>query len=156
MDGKVVAIGVDHGGVPLKSSLVAWLSDAGYTVLDLGTDGTDPVDYPDYAGVLAGVLAQGSADVGIAVCGSGIGMSIALNRYPWVRAALCSDVAAARLCREHNNANVLAMGARLIDESTAIACLETFLGTGFAGGRHERRVAKLSEPSSLQSTGTQS
>lgn len=156
MDGRVVAIGADHGGVSLKSSLVSWLSDAGYPVLDLGTDGPVPVDYPDYAGAVACALRQGEAEVGIAVCGSGIGMSIALNRYPWIRAALCSDVTAARLCREHNNANVLAMGARVVDEKTAIACLETFLRTGFDGGRHERRVAKLSALSGPTLQGTRS
>ena len=153
MDEQGVAIGVDHGGFPLKAPLVAWLSDAGYRVLDLGTDGTGSVDYPDYAAAVARSIGDGTARFGIAVCGSGIGMSIALNRYPWVRAALCDGVTTARLCREHNDANVLALGARLISEQTALACLEAFLETGFTGGRHQRRIDKLAGLSDIHATG---
>jgi len=112
-------------------------------VLDLGAHGTQSVDYPDFADALAKALADGRARWGVAVCGTGIGISIALNRHRHVRAALCHDATSARLAREHNDANVLAMGARLIGTEVAKDCVQTFLGTAFAGGRHEQRVAKL-------------
>ena len=111
---------------------------------ELGTDGPDSVDYPDFAAALADAIASGRADRGVLVCGTGIGISIAANRNPAVRAALCHDATTARLSREHNDANVLVLGARLIGEEVARDCLSVFLSTKYEGGRHDRRVAKLS------------
>jgi ribose 5-phosphate isomerase B len=143
MDKSVIALAADHAGFELKSTLKAALEADGRAVLDLGAHGTQSVDYPDFADALAKALAEGRARWGIAVCGTGIGISIALNRHRHVRAALCHDATSARLAREHNDANVLAMGARLIGSEVARECVQTFLATAFAGGRHERRVAKL-------------
>jgi ribose 5-phosphate isomerase B len=140
----VVALVADHAGVELKSSLKAVLDEHGFRTVDLGPQTTDPVDYPDMAAKLAAVLKEGRAQLGVMTCGSGIGIAIAANRYPWIRAAMCYDVTTARLAREHNDANVLALGARLIGPEVARDCLLTFLSTPFAGGRHARRVAKMS------------
>jgi ribose 5-phosphate isomerase B len=143
MDKAVIALASDHAGVELKAALKAELESQGRAVLDLGAHGAQSVDYPDFADALAKALAEGRARWGIAVCGTGIGISMALNRHRHVRAALCHDTTGARLAREHNDANVLAMGARLIGTEVAKDCVQTFLGTAFAAGRHERRVAKL-------------
>lgn len=143
MHKDVIALAADHAGFELKAALKAELEADGRQVLDLGAHGAQSVDYPDFADALAKALAEGRARWGIAVCGTGIGISIALNRHRHVRAALCHDATSARLAREHNDANVLAMGARLIGAEVAKECVQTFLATGFAGGRHERRVAKL-------------
>jgi ribose 5-phosphate isomerase B len=143
MDKAVIALAADHAGVELKDALKAELESRGHAVLDLGAHGTQSVDYPDFADALAKALAEGRARWGIAVCGTGIGISMALNRHRHIRAALCHDTTGARLAREHNDANVLAMGARLIGTEVAKDCVQTFLGTDFAAGRHERRVAKL-------------
>lgn len=143
MDRGVVALAADHAGFELKSVLKAELEARGRTVLDLGTFGPESVDYPDFADALAKALVEGRAEWGLAVCGTGIGISIALNRHRHVRAALCHDGTSARLAREHNDANVLALGARLIGVEVAKECVEAFLNSPFAGGRHERRVAKL-------------
>ena len=144
MVAKSIAIAADHAGFDLKSKLVDDLRVAGYDVSDLGThDATTSVDYPDFGAAVAEAVASGAADKGVVVCGTGIGISIAANRHPGVRAALCHDETSARLCREHNDANVLALGARLIGEVVAKDCLHTFLNTEFAGDRHSRRVAKL-------------
>lgn len=144
MVAKSIAIAADHAGFDLKSKLVDDLRSAGYEVSDLGThDGTTSVDYPDFGAAVAEAVASGTAEKGVVVCGTGIGISIAANRHPGVRAALCHDETSARLCREHNDANVLALGARLIGEVVAKDCLHTFLNTEFAGDRHSRRVAKL-------------
>ncbi len=140
---KPIALASDHAGYDLKSVLAGALEAAGHKVLDLGTDGPDSVDYPDYGDALAAAIADGRAERGVAVCGTGIGISIALNRHPGVRAALCHDETSARLAREHNDANVLALGARLIGSEVAKNCLKVFLDTGFAEGRHAGRVAKL-------------
>ena len=150
MDGRTVAVGVDHAGFPLKRPLVERLERSGRAVLDLGADGTGPVDYPDYAFAVARALRDGEAEFGVLVCGAGVGMSIAANRYPWVRAALCHDAAAARLARAHNDANVLALGARVVPVETALECLAAFLEAGFEGGRHARRVGKLAAPPRLR------
>jgi ribose 5-phosphate isomerase B len=141
-----IAIASDHAAVALKADLIAWLAEVGHEVTDLGPEGVDSVDYPDYGYKLAEAVAAGRADFGIALCGSGIGISIAANRHPACRCALVSEPLSAKLAREHNDANVIAMGARLIGIEMAIACIETFLGTAFGGGRHERRVEKLSHP----------
>jgi ribose 5-phosphate isomerase B len=140
----VVALVADHAGFELKNSLKGVLDEHGFPVLDLGPETADPVDYPDMAAKLASALKEGRAQFGLMVCGSGIGIAIAANRYPWLRAAMCYDVTTARLAREHNDANVLSLGARLIGPEVARDCLLTFLATPFAGGRHARRVAKMS------------
>ena len=141
-----IAIVSDHAAVEMKAALVAWLREAGHDVTDLGPDGVDSVDYPDYGYKLAEEIAAGRADRGIALCGTGIGISIAANRHPACRCALVSEPLSARLAREHNDSNVIAMGGRLIGIEMAKACLAAFLATPFGGGRHERRVDKLSHP----------
>jgi ribose 5-phosphate isomerase B len=141
-----IAIASDHAAVALKADLAAHLRGLGHEVLDLGPEGADPVDYPDYGYKLAEAIAAGEAERGVAICGSGIGISIAVNRHPAARAALVSEPLSARLAREHNDANVIAMGARLIGIEMAKACVETFLATPFGGARHLRRVEKLSNP----------
>jgi ribose 5-phosphate isomerase B len=146
MTKPTVALAADHAGFELKNLLRDELKDLGYGILDLGTNGPDSVDYPDFGRALGEAIAAGRAERGIAVCGTGIGISIAANRIPGCRAALCHDTTSARLCREHNDANVLALGARLIGVETARDCVKTFLATEFAGGRHARRVAKLGQP----------
>lgn len=139
-----IAIASDHAAVALKDELAAWLAELGHEVNDLGTHGTESVDYPDYGYKVAEEIAAGTADFGVALCGSGIGISIAANRHPACRAALVSEPLSARLAREHNDANVIALGARLIGIEMAKTCVETFLSTSFTGGRHQRRVDKLS------------
>ena len=142
-----IAIASDHAAVDLKSVLVAYLTDAGHTVHDLGPMTADSVDYPDFGYKLAKSVAAGDVERGIALCGSGIGISIAVNRDPACRCALVSEPLSARLAREHNDANVLAMGARLTGPDMAKACVDAFLATDFAGDRHQRRVYKLGNPS---------
>lgn len=143
---ETIAIASDHAAFDLKAALVLWLRDEGHAVLDLGPDSTASVDYPDYGYKLAEAIAHGDAAKGIALCGSGIGISIAVNRHPAARCALVSEVLSARLSREHNDANVIAMGARLIGTDQAKACIAAFLSTEFAGDRHLRRVDKLTHP----------
>jgi ribose 5-phosphate isomerase B len=144
MSDATVVIASDHAGVHLKSVLKAELNAIGREVFDLGPSDETSVDYPDYAQAVAREIEAGRAGRGVLICGSGIGMSIAVNRSPSVRGALCGDQESARLARAHNDANVLTLGARFISEETARACLKTFLETEFEGGRHARRVAKLS------------
>ena len=141
-----IAIASDHAATALKAELAAWLAELGHDVADLGPDGSTSVDYPDFGYKLAAHVAAGHAERGIALCGSGIGISIAVNRNPAVRCALVSEPLSARLCREHNDANILAMGARLTGSDMAKACVDAFLSTPFAGDRHVRRVEKLSNP----------
>jgi ribose 5-phosphate isomerase B len=141
-----IAIAADHAAYEMKAQLADHLRAEGHELLDLGTDSADSVDYPDYGYRLAEAVATGRAERGVALCGSGIGISIAVNRNPACRCALVSDGLAARLAREHNDANVLALGARLIGIETAKDCLAQFLATPFAGGRHQRRVDKLTHP----------
>ena len=141
-----IAIASDHAAVALKSTLAEWLRAGGHEVDDLGPYDTTSVDYPDYGYKLADAIASGAAEFGVALCGSGIGISIAVNRNPACRCALVSEPLSAALAREHNDANVIAMGARLTGEGMAIACLEAFLFTPFAGGRHQNRVDKLGAP----------
>ncbi len=138
-------IAADHAGFFLKEALKRYISSVYPTffIHDLGTESEASVDYPDYGYKAAQVVATDAASRGIVICGSGIGMTIAANRVAGVRAALCITADMARLAREHNNANILALGARLVDESTAKACVDLFLTTDFAGGRHEERVKKL-------------
>ena len=146
MSKPTVALAADHAGFELKNLLRDELKAEGYDVLDLGTNSSDSVDYPDFGRQLGQAVATGKAAFGVAVCGSGIGISIAANRVTGCRAALVHDATSARLCREHNDANVLALGARLIGIETARDCLRAFLNTPFAGGRHQRRVDKLDQP----------
>lgn len=141
-----IAISSDHAAVALKSDLVAWLSERGHEVLDLGPATDASVDYPDYGYRLARVVAEGRADKGVALCGSGIGIAIAVNRNPACRCALVSEPLSAALARSHNDANVIAMGSRLIGPEMARACLAAFLSTEFLAGRHGPRVDQLSRP----------
>ena len=140
-----IAIASDHAAFAMKGELAGWLRALGHDVADLGPDGVASVDYPDYGYKLAEHIAAGRADFGIAACGSGIGISIAVNRNPAARCALVSEPVSAALAREHNDANVIALGARLIGVEMAKACIETFLATPFGGERHKRRVEKLSK-----------
>jgi ribose 5-phosphate isomerase B len=141
-----IAIASDHAAFDLKQQLAQDLRSWGHDVLDLGPDNADRVDYPDYGYKLAEVIAAGEADLGVVLCGSGIGISIAVNRHPAARCALVNDPYSAALAREHNDANVIAMGSRLIGPDMARTCLQTFLVAEFSGGRHEQRVTKLSHP----------
>ena len=141
--GDTVAIASDHAGYELKAALKTELAAMGFKVLDLGTNGADSVDYPDFGHALADAVANGKAKAGIAICGTGIGISIAANRHPGIRAALVHDASTAALAREHNDANVIALGARVLAADEARALVRTFFATPFAGGRHVRRVAKL-------------
>ncbi|SDG91529.1 ribose 5-phosphate isomerase B [Roseospirillum parvum] len=142
---QTLALAGDHGGVELKAALAAWASERGLKVLDLGTEGPESVDYPVFADRLAEALAEGRAEAGVLVCGTGIGISIAANRHRHVRAALIHDALGARLCREHNDANVICFGGRTTGVETARDCLKVFLETAFEGGRHTRRVAMFSD-----------
>jgi ribose 5-phosphate isomerase B len=138
-----IALGADHAGFPLKEDLKTWLIGRGHEVVDCGTQSSESVDYPDYAAAVAGAVTSGKAGRGVLVCGTGIGMAIAANKVAGVRAAACTDAYTARLAREHNDTNVLALGARITARESAIEILDAWLGAEFAGGRHARRVEKL-------------
>ena len=138
---ETVAIACDHGGFALKEALKVALPDLKW--LDLGTNSVESVDYPDFGNKLADTIRDGKAGRGILICGSGIGISIAANRHAHIRCALVHDVTGARLCRQHNDANVLALGGRMIGEAVAKECVEAFLATAFEGGRHQKRIDKL-------------
>jgi ribose 5-phosphate isomerase B len=141
---ETIAIAADHAGYDLKSLLVPELKSLGFEVLDLGTDSRDSVDYPDFADALARAIERGQVKRGVLVCGTGLGIAIAANRHRAVRAGVCHDATTARLARQHNDANVLALGARIVGAEVAKDCLRAFLSTDFEGGRHTRRVAKMS------------
>ena len=144
MSEGTIAIASDHAGPSLKDIFKAKLEERGYTVLDLGTHGAESVDYPDYGKAVGDAVASGEADRGIVICGTGIGISIAANRIPGVRAAVCHDVTSTKLAREHNDANVMALGVRVIGPEVALDCLDAFFATEFSGGeRHVRRIGKL-------------
>ena len=140
-----ISLGADHAGYQLKEKIKQRLAGQGIEVTDHGTASIDSVDYPDYARAVAQDVAGKRADWGILVCGSGIGMAIAANKVPGVRAANVTSEVEAQLSREHNDANVLAVGARILDDATAFKIVDKWLHTGFAGGRHQRRVDKISE-----------
>lgn len=143
---KKIVIGSDHAGFELKKFVIKELELMGYKVTDVGTEnGTDSVDYPDFAYKLCKKIIDKEFDKGILICGTGIGISIAANRFKEIRAALCHMPMEARLTRQHNNANVLCMGGRIIGKITAKECVEAFLNTEFEGGRHQKRVDKLSD-----------
>jgi ribose 5-phosphate isomerase B len=139
-----IALGADHAGVHLKADIKKFLDERGVPYTDLGTNSTDSVDYPDFAEAVARAVADGSHDRGLLFCGSGIGMAMAANKVPGVRAASVLDDVSTRLSREHNDANVLALGERMTTPETARQLVATFLDTPFAGGRHQRRVDKIS------------
>lgn len=140
-----IAIASDHAAVALKGELAQWLREQGHEVADLGTNGDESVDYPDFGYKLAEHVAAGKAERGVALCGTGIGISIAVNRNPAVRCAVVTEPVSARLAREHNDATIIALGARIVGPELAKGCIEAFLATPFGGDRHARRVAKLSK-----------
>ena len=139
----MIAVGADHGGVALKDALVAMLRERGAEVADVGTSGSTSVDYPDFARLVAARVSRREAERGILVCTNGIGMAIAANKFPGVRAALVGDALGARMAREHNDANVLVLGGGMIGKVQARELLRIFLDTPFAGGRHQRRVDQI-------------
>lgn len=144
-----IALSSDHGGFFLKQTLVKQLNDnPKWEVVDMGTDGPNSVHYPDYAQSVCQAILSGKADRGVLICGTGLGMSMAANRYPGIRAALCHDEYTARMSRQHNDANVLVLGGRVTGESVATALLDLWLEEPFEGGRHQIRLDKLDSPSS--------
>jgi ribose 5-phosphate isomerase B len=146
MDLEPIGLASDHAGFELKRILKDELEQMGRLVVDLGVSGMDPVDYPDFGYAMAHALREGRVHKGVLICGSGIGISIAANRYPEVRAALVHDALGARVARQHNDANVICFGGRMIGADVARDCLRVFLSTEFEGGRHCRRIEKLSNP----------
>jgi len=140
-----VALGADHAGLELKEALKAWLIEHGHQVLDFGTYSPESVDYPDYALQVGEAVTEGKAERGLLVCGTGVGMAMTANKVPGIRAAFCPDLFTARLSREHNDANVLALGGRLMGRELATEILQVWLTTPFTGGRHQRRVEKISQ-----------
>ncbi|MDR7856959.1 ribose 5-phosphate isomerase B [Tissierella sp.] len=140
-----IGIGSDHGGFQLKEYIKEYLDKKGIAYIDYGTDSLESVDYPDYGKKVAEAVISGEVDRAIVICGTGIGISIACNKMKGIRCALCGDTYSARMSREHNNANILALGARVIGVDLAIEIVDTWLNSEFAGGRHEKRVNKISE-----------
>lgn len=143
MTNKVIAFGCDHAGIHLKEALMKAASSFDHYTMDLGTHSTAPVDYPDFAKKVVEALKTEEAALGVLICGTGIGMGMAANRHPNIRAAVCHTELEARLAREHNNANILCLGSRILGEDQAKSCLAAFLSVHFAGGRHGQRVAKM-------------
>ncbi len=142
---KLIGIGSDHGGFNLKSEIIKFLKENGYEVKDFGTYGTESVDYPDFGQAVAEAVSKGECDKGIIICGTGIGISIAANKVKGIRAALCTDTYMARMTREHNDANILALGERVVGIGSALDIVETWLGTQFIGGRHQLRLDKIAQ-----------
>lgn len=138
-----IAIAADHGGFELKDSMVEYIKSLGNEVMDLGTNSADSVDYPDYAKKVCEEIQQENSDLGILICGTGIGMSLAANKFEGIRAACVSDVYSAKMSRNHNNANVLCIGARVVGDEVAKLIIKTFLENEFEAGRHQRRVDKI-------------
>ncbi len=145
-----IAIGSDHAGFDLKSEILSFLCMEGCDIQDMGAFSPDSVDYPDYAHLVVREMLEGRADLGILICGTGIGMSITANRYPGIRAALCTDAFMARLSREHNDANVLCLGARVVGVGLALDIVNAWINASFAGGRHQRRVEKIEREADWQ------
>lgn len=141
----VIAVGCDHAGYELKEKVIAKLEKLGHTVINCGTNSSESVDYPQFGHAVGRTVASGEAERGVAICGSGIGISIACNKVPGIRAALCTSVEMAEMCRRHNNANVICMGARMISEELAFSMIDTWLVTEFEGGKHERRINQLDD-----------
>ncbi len=142
---KKIAIASDHGGFDLKKSVITHLLNKGWEIDDLGPANTDSVDYPDYGIKLAEAVIDKKVERGIVICGTGVGMSIVVNRFPGIRGTLCSDVYTAKMCREHNDSNILILGGRVIGEGLAAEIVDTWLNTKFEGGRHQRRLDKINE-----------
>jgi ribose 5-phosphate isomerase B len=142
---KKIAIASDHGGFDLKESVIAHLLNDDWEIDDLGPSNEDSVDYPDYGVKLAEAIANKKVERGIVICGTGVGMSIVVNRFPGIRGTLCSDVYTAKMCREHNDSNILIMGGRVIGKGLASEIVDTWLSTAFEGGRHQRRLDKINE-----------
>ena len=140
-----IAIGCDHGGVNLKSDIIELLNNRGIEVIDFGTDGDASVDYPDFAYKVAKCVANHQADKGILMCGTGIGISIAANKVKGIRCAVCHNEFTAQMCAEHNNANIIALGGRIVSNELAVKMIAKWLDTDFAGGRHSNRVNKIME-----------
>lgn len=140
---KTIAFGCDHGGYELKAAVINHLREAGYQVIDCGCDSTASVDYPIYADKVCTAITEGKADLGILICGTGLGMSMAANKHAGIRAAACENTFSARMTREHNDANVLCMGARVIGAGLCLDMVDLFVTTEFAGGRHQKRVDML-------------
>lgn len=138
-----IALGADHGGYELKNAIRTHLEERGIEILDFGTNSKESVDYPKYGFKVGQAILKGEADLGIVVCGTGLGISMAANKVPGIRAALCTETYSARMSREHNNANVLALGGRVIGVGLALDIVDIFINTPFAGGRHARRVDLL-------------
>ncbi len=141
----MIVIGSDHGGLALKESIKAALLARGMNVKDFGTDNGDSVDYPDFAEKVAGAVSRGEADLGILACGTGIGMSIVANKFPGVRAALVADEFMAQMAKEHNNANILVLGGRVLTAEKAVKMVSVWLDSHFEGGRHQRRLDKIAQ-----------
>lgn len=139
-----IVLGSDHAGFSLKETIKEHLSSQGYEIIDCGTDSEESVDYPDFGAKVAKTICDGVCEKGILVCGTGIGISIAANKLPGIRAAVCHDLFTAQASREHNDANILAMGARVIESSLALEMVDLWLSTPFSGGRHQRRIDKIS------------
>ena len=142
---KKIAIASDHGGFELKETVITHLLNDGWEIDDLGPNNEDSVDYPDYGIKLAEIIANKKAERGIVICGTGVGMSIVVNRFPGIRGTLCSDIYTAKMCREHNDSNILIMGGRIIGKGLASEIVDTWLNTAFEGGRHQRRLDKINE-----------
>ena len=140
-----IALGADHGGYELKEKIKKHLTEKGIETVDMGTNSTDSVDYPKYGHLVAAAVVKKEVDFGILVCGTGIGISIAANKINGIRAAVCHNEYTARLSRLHNDANIIALGARVLGEDLGLACVETFINTEFEGGRHARRVGKIEQ-----------
>lgn len=146
MTEKTILIAADHAGFPMKTSLITHLQDRGFTVVDLGTDSTESVDYPDYGHKAAKALLDGVAPMGVVICGTGIGISISANRFKGIRCALCHNAEFAALARQHNDANILALPGRFVTAEQANAIADAFIDTAFEGGRHQNRVLKIDQP----------
>ena len=142
---KKIAIASDHGGFELKETVIAHLLNDGWEIDDLGPNNEDSVDYPDYGIKLAEIITNKKIERGIIICGTGVGMSIVVNRFPAIRGTLCSDIYTAKMCREHNDSNILIMGGRIIGKDLASEIVDTWLNTAFEGGRHQRRLDKINE-----------
>ena len=142
---KKIAIASDHGGFELKETVIAHLLNDGWEIDDLGPNNEDSVDYPDYGIKLAEIIAKKKVERGIVICGTGVGMSIVVNRFPGIRGTLCSDIYTAKMCRKHNDSNILIMGGRVIGRGLASEIVDTWLNTAFEGGRHQRRLDKINE-----------
>jgi len=142
---KKIAIASDHGGFDLKKNVISSLQNKGLDIEDLGPSNTDSVDYPDYGIKIAHAILEQRVERGIVICGTGVGMSIVVNRFPGIRGTLCSDVYTAKMCREHNDSNILIMGGRVIGKDSALEIVEIWLKTNFEGGRHQRRLDKINK-----------